>query len=375
MDNFFSRFVLADHRVYWFARHFLFWFSCWVFMGIIYGFLYVSNQQPITFSISFLESALFLPQHMVLSYGIIYSVLPHFIFKGHYWKGLGAVLLLILLASAMSPMISIFVITPIRNSLGLPSRHTIAFYSLLAGLRGSMTVAGFAVAIKLIKHWYFKTLENAQLEKEKLKAELQVLRGQLHPHFIFNTLNSIYSQSLKRSDEVPNSILKLSELLRYMFTECNQNVVPLENEIQVLNHYAALAKSRFTDRLDLAVNIRGDIEGKGIAPLLLLPFLENSFKYGTNEMLEDAWISLDLVVKDDVLKFKLINGKASSLDTQIVSSGIGLQNVQKRLDMLYQGSHRLRITEDEEMFIVQLTLKLDYIKLLEPDEKVAMSVS
>jgi sensor histidine kinase YesM len=375
MDNFFSRFVLADQRVYWFARHFLFWFSCWVFMGIIYGFLYVSNQQPITFSISFLESALFLPQHMVLSYGIIYYVLPHFIFQGHYWKGFGTVLLLILFASAMSPMISVFVIAPIRDSLSLPSRHTVAFYSLLAGLRGSMTVAGFAVALKLVKHWYFKTLENDQLEKEKLKAELQVLRGQLHPHFIFNTLNSIYSQSLKKSEEVPNSILKLSELLRYMFTECNENVVPLENEIQVLNHYSALAKSRFADRLDLAVNIRGDIQGKGIAPLLLLPFFENSFKYGTNEMLEDAWISLDLVVKDDVLKFKLMNGKARSRDSQIVSSGIGLQNVKKRLEMLYPESHTLRITEDEEIFIVQLSLKLENLKLLKSDEKIAMSVS
>ena len=343
-------------------------------MGIIYGLIYVANKLPLQFSISFLETALFMPQHMILSYGIIYWVLPQYIFKGHYWKGFGAVLALLIFAASLSPIISLYVITPIHQALNQPVTHSVAYYSLLAGLRGSTTVAGFAVAIKLVKHWHFKTVENEKLEKEKLKAELQILRGQLHPHFIFNTLNSIYSQSLKRSEEVPNSILKLSDLLRYMFTECNENVVPLTKEIQILNHYAALAKTRFSDRLDLLINVEGDFEGKAIAPLLLLPFLENSFKYSANEMLEDAWISLDLAVKDDVLKFKLINGKPPAYDSRVVSSGTGLQNVKKRLEMLYPQSHNLRITEDDEMFIVQLTLTLDKIKLPETNEKIAVSV-
>lgn len=375
MDDFFSRFVLSDEPAYRIGRHTLFWLACWIFMGFIYGFVYLNTEYQPLFLMSFAESLIFLPQHMLLSYGIIYFMLPRYILKNRYWPGIGGTLLLILVAALMSPVIQKFLIIPVKEAFELPIlvKRVNLFHSFMGGLRGSMTVAGFAVAIKLVKHWYFKKVENEILEKEKLKAELQLLKGQLEPHFIFNTLNSIYSLSIKGSDQTSDAILKLSNLMRYTLTECNGLTIPLAKEVQIINNYIELGKTRMRERLDLTVNISGDFHHKKIAPLLLLPFLENSFKYGAHEMLANAWISLDLMVKGDVLKFKLINGRTAESEARTVSSQIGLQNVKKRLALMYPSSHELRITEDAETYIVQLTLQLDKIKIPESDEQVKLS--
>src|SRR5688500_15248304 len=227
----------------------------------------------------------------------------------------------------------------------------------MAGLRGSMTVAGFAVAIKLVKMWYFKNVENERLEKEKLKAELEVLKGQLNPHFMFNTLNSIYALALKKSDYTPEAILMLSQLMRYILTDCTAFTIELHKEIQALKDYIALEKNRFGNRIDIVLNIQTELKNKMIAPLLLLPFIENSFKHGTSEMIEQVWISLDLQVKGDTLKFKLINGKMEERSQVHNSPQVGLLNVRRRLELLYPRAHTLILTEDKDTFVVSLTLE------------------
>ena len=184
------------------------------------------------------------------------------------------------------------------------------------------------------------------------------MRGKLHPNFIFNTLNSIFSLALKNSQQTPGAILKLSELMRYMFTDCSNNSISLAREVAMLKNYIDLARSRYNERIDINMSIEGDYTNNTIAPLLFLPFVENSFKYGANEMLEHAWIALDLAVYDNVLKFKIMNGKPSGIET--ISSGVGLRNVKKRLQLLYPEAHELRITEDDDSFIVVLTIHLDH---------------
>jgi LytS/YehU family sensor histidine kinase len=265
-------------------------------MGFIYGFHYATQTNMPSLALSYLEALLYLPQHVFLSYGIIYFILPNYIFKGKYWSGIAGVLILILVVAFLSPVIVEFIINPIRiavESPVVPSKNI--FYSLMAGLRGSMTVAGFAVAIKLVKLWYLKKIDNERLEKAKLRAELETLKGQLHPHFMFNTLNSIYSLALKKSDYTPDAILKLSQLMRYILTECSNHTIDLQKEVRVLHHYLELEKTRFGERLDISINILGDILNNRIPPLLLMPLLENSFKHGANQMTEHAWISMDLV--------------------------------------------------------------------------------
>ena len=364
MDVFFTKLALSDDRAYRVGRHFLFWFVCWVFMGFIYGFMYVASNQKELIALSFFEAILYLPQHMLLSYGLMYFILPKYVTKEKYWKAIGATLILIFIVAFMSPMILRFVINPIRESLSihLRSQHGI-FFSLMAGLRGSMTVAGFAVAIKLIKLWYQKKTDNERLEKENLRAELEILKGQLHPHFMFNTLNSIYSLALKKSDHTAEAIIKLSNLMRFILAECNSSTIELEKEIEVLSNYIELEKARFGKRLEISINVSGDVQQTEVPPLLLVPFLENSFKHGANEMTDLAWISLDLHVDLPLLTFKLVNGKPAENPKAKDSFLVGLVNVQRRLQLLYPNGHELRITEDPDTFVVVLVIQLDKLRL------------
>jgi LytS/YehU family sensor histidine kinase len=361
MDNFFARLALSQDRSYWIGRHAIFWFICWMFMGFIYGFYYSGGSNTTNFSTSYVESLIYLPQHMILSYGIIYYILPSQVFRGRYWQAIMGVFLLIVVVAIMSPLISKFVIIPLRQASMAHLKNAPLHFSFMAGLRGSMTIAGFAVAIKLVKVWYNKKVDNDRLEKANLSAELEILKGQLNPHFMFNTLNSIYALALKKAANTPDAILKLSQLMRYMLTECTAPTIALRKEILVITDYIALEKTRFENRIDLDIQVHGDLENKKIAPLLLLPFIENSFKHGANEMIDQAWISLDLQVSDDTLKFKLINGKASTKNIA-ESNHFGLTNVKRRLALLYPEAHRLKLTEDDDTFIAYLELELNKIK-------------
>lgn len=366
MDTFFSKLALSNDRPYRIGRHFLFWFVCWAFMGFIYGFMFIATNQRDYVALSYFEAILYLPQHMLLSYGIMYFILPKYITNEKYWAALGATLILIFVVAFMSPLILKFVINPIRETLSITTRseHGI-FFSLMAGLRGSMTVAGFAVAIKLVKLWYQKKADNERLEKENLRAELEILRGQLNPHFMFNTLNSIYSLALKKSDHTSEAILRLSNLMRFILTDCNNPTIELQKEIEVISNYIELEKSRFGKRLEISVNVSGNVQSTEVPPLLLIPFLENSFKHGANEMTDIAWISLDLHVALPILTFKLINGKPAENPNAKESFLVGLVNVQRRLQLLYPNGHELRITEDPDTFVVVLIIQLDKLRLPE----------
>ena len=363
MDDFFSRLVLSDDSRHRWSRHLLFWTACWIFQGIIYGFIYDRGDQIQFFQISFAESFIFLPLHIFLSYGIIYFVLPRFFFRGKYWLGMLSVIALILITASLSPVFHFYGIIPFRQWMNFPFHTKNVFFSFLGGLRGSMTVAGFAVAIKLLKYWYLKKSENEWLEKEKLRAELELLKGRLHPHFMFNTLNSIYSLALADSSRTAEAIMKLSNLMRYMMTESGNSVISLDEEIGVVKTYIDLEKSRFAERLDITMRIEGEMKNKMIAPLILLPFIENSFKHGTSQMQDQAWMSLDIRVQENKLNLKLINGKPDQVNHQHLPSGIGLQNVKKRLTMLYPDGYDLRITEDDAAFVVSLILQLNKIQL------------
>ncbi|MNE31998.1 Sensor histidine kinase YehU [compost metagenome] len=225
------------------------------------------------------------------------------------------------------------------------------------------TLFGLAAMIKFGKHWYQKQKERELLIKEKLKAELQLLKAQIHPHFLFNTLNNIYSFILTSNPNASGLIVKLSSLLRYILTECNQSRVPLVRELKMIENYMELEKIRYGERLDMQVIITGNPENKAIAPLLLLPFIENSFKHGTSNVLQNPWIELKLVITDQNLSMELVNGQSAASQAYDKNNGIGLANVQKRLNLLYGDQHTLKIDAEKEVFKIQLTVKLEQIAI------------
>jgi LytS/YehU family sensor histidine kinase len=190
----------------------------------------------------------------------------------------------------------------------------------------------------IIRQFFIKTRESKQLKFEKIQAELNFLKAQLQPHFLFNTLNNIYSLTFNNNQQAGKSILQLSGLLRYMIYESESDLVDLQKEIRHLQDYIELEKMRFASRMELSFNISGNVSGRKIVPILLMPFLENAFKHASNKINEKIWITIDLIVKDNNLNFTVENSVFPEGKTQMpgVPSGIGLSNVKRRLSLSYE---------------------------------------
>ena len=193
-----------------------------------------------------------------------------------------------------------------------------------------------------------------RVQQEKATAELQLLKAQVHPHFLFNTLNNIYSFSLDNSPKTPELILKLSSLLSYMLYDCKTDEVRLEKEIGIMKNYLDLEKERYGNKIEISWNVSGDIKDKFIAPLLLLPFLENAFKHGASEQIEKPWLGVDISVKNDTILYKIVNSKNENVEES--KNGIGINNVKKRLELLYQGKYELKINDEGSFYVVSLML-------------------
>lgn len=198
---------------------------------------------------------------------------------------------------------------------------------------------------------------------EKMKAETDFLKTQINPHFLFNTLNNIYSLTLSHSDDAAVITLQLKELIVYMLEECKKDTVSLAGEIAFLKNYINLEQLRNKqEQVDIRLEVKGDPEGKEIAPLLLVNFIENAFKHGVKAGISHAFVHINLLIMEDSLSLDMINSKPpAGLDQSRAvkeHSGIGIRNVMRRLAILYPGRHKLRLSESEKDYSVYLTIEL-----------------
>ena len=243
-------------------------------------------------------------------------------------------------------------------NLHLPANNDILWASISAGLLGSIKVTLIAVAITLLRRWWLKQKEKEQLEREKINAELQLLKAQIHPAFLFSTLNNIITHAKMDPPRAPGMLIKLSDLLSYMLYECDAPKVKLEKELTMLREYISLEKIRQGEKLEMTFQVKGNVNGHMISPLLLLPFIDNSFSYSEKQGIEKAWVNLNITIDDDWLHMKLINGIPGGMSIQAETEH-SLFNVQKRLRLLYPERHELKINTDHELLIVNLNLKLE----------------
>ena len=215
-------FIYSDERKYRIRRHLVFWIFWWLFQAFLYSFLAVARDQPYfkQLLISLMESFVFMINHIFLSYSLMYFVIPRLLLKQRYWLTAGVTILLFLATALISTVIGLFIIPELRSCIFHIDSATYRsvsgdfFLSLLAGLRGGITIGGIAAAIKLMKYWYVKEQRNLQLQKENVESQLQLLKAQVHPHFLFNTLNNIYSFTQNSSPAAAKMVTGLSDLLR-----------------------------------------------------------------------------------------------------------------------------------------------------------------
>jgi hypothetical protein len=301
------------------------------------------------------QGLFWIPVRMLYCYPLIYWVLPQYLLKGRYVTFTIIILLWAVGGYFLNYLFRAFIFIPLLENLmrwediNKDPWNPNSFLVLT-------TTAGIVCMIFLFKHWLIKQQEWLQAEKEKVTAELQLLKAQVHPHFLFNTLNNIYSFALGQSPKTPEMILRLSSLLSYMLYDCRADEVLLEKEIEVMKDYIELEKARYGDKIDISMNIEGGIKDKYIAPLLLLPFLENAFKHGTSEQLEKPWLSVDVAVKQYTLHCKIANSKNNHVP--LSAPGIGIENVRKRLQFIYPGKHELKTSDEGDFFVVSLRIEL-----------------
>jgi two-component system LytT family sensor kinase len=212
-----------------------------------------------------------------------------------------------------------------------------------------------STVLKFMTDWFLNEKIKSNLENEKLISELAFLKSQINPHFLFNSLNNIYSLAYQKSDKTPEAILKLSEIMRYMLYESNENKVALSDEIRYLENYIELQKLRFKNAAYIKFEINGDIQNQTITPLVLISFVENAFKHGVATDKENP-IRIVLNVASDKLFFQVINKKNNQNKDD--TGGIGLQNVKRRLDLLYRAQYRFHIEDNQDLYNCELYLNL-----------------
>ncbi len=213
----------------------------------------------------------------------------------------------------------------------------------------------YAVLIRFMIDWFDSQKLKDELINQRQSSELALLRSQVNPHFLFNTLNNIYSLVYKKSEEAPAAIMKLSRIMRYMLYDSNSDQVPLEKEVDYLKSFIELQELRINQPEYVDFRIEGDIENRTIAPMLLIPFVENAFKHGGKN--HSPGITIFLSAGTTQFHFEVTNYKKKNVLTKGDEiGGIGLQNIMRRLELLYKGKHELKIEDGHEIFRISLDL-------------------
>jgi len=230
-------------------------------------------------------------------------------------------------------------------------------HSGFIGMVIGFLVIAVSTSIKVTQSWYTNEEQRKEMQNEKLSAELLFLKSQINPHFFFNTLNSIYYLAQTKSDLSPVAILKLSEIMRYIIYEAIREKVPLKKELDYIQNYIDLQLLRLNENMKVEYHVNVTNENLLIGPMLLIPFVENAFKHGI-DFAQNSTITIVASTEENLLTFSITNPKMQQNRVNLVSSGVGLQNVKKRLELLYPNKYSLNIKEGSH-FTVELIINLE----------------
>ncbi|WP_324024021.1 histidine kinase [Maribacter sp. BPC-D8] len=337
-------------------HHILFWSVYFGFNTFRWTFIHDD------FLLSLRTNLIGFPIHMFLAYLNAYYLMPKFIYTKKYVQYTIYILLALLVMLLFKYNLTYYLVStdvmPEANEI----IDTLTIGYAVQTMIGEVYVISFFTAIKLTVDWLRESSKLHDLEKRQLKTELRFLRSQVSPHFFFNTLNNIYSLTLEKSDQAPEVILKLSELMRYLLYATKKQRQDLTSEINCIRNYIDLERIRFDDSLKIDMNISGDLVNCKIPPMLLIPLIENCFKHGASKNIGEMKIKIDIKVEDGFMDFKVSNS-IPNVNKEYVypvkRGGIGLSNVKKRLELGYgKNDYDLQIFEEDKMFNVFLKLKV-----------------
>lgn len=331
-------------------RHTLFWVALFVLFSMVEVLVY---GQPFFYTLSNNLVRLFFLGLAV--YYNVYRLIPKYLADKRFLKYVGLLLL------------TVFVVTPLEvfviyiKSGNYPEIQVQVLENLNFQFIPNIFVLSTSTVVKITIDWYTNIREKQELVTETMQSELRFLKSQINPHFLFNTLNSLYALTLKKSDLAPDIVLKLSEMMRYMLYECNEKWVPLSKEVNYIANYLELERIRQGNRVDIKYEVKGLLGNQKIAPLMFIPFIENCFKHGLGSQISKGFVNIYLDVQGNEIDLQIENSKTEALPKQLHprSGGIGLVNVRRRLELLYPNRYKLQVDDSPTTYTVKLKMQLE----------------
>lgn len=332
--------------------HLLFW--CLYFSFFFYQISFGrGNRVDTNYTRAFIDALFQAVSLAGISYFNYFVLLPRFL---KHQNGLRYFIEIVAIICLVVPF-QLYVKHSIYESVMNPGRYDFFFRAgfIIQHTLNVVLVMGFVAMLRFANEWFDLQARRQEIENEKLATELRFLKEQINPHFLFNTLNNLYYLAHSQSPKTPDIIAKLSQMMRYMIYESNQEKVPVEKEIEYIKNYIELEKMRLEDDFIVQFEISGDYQRVRIAPFIFITFLENAFKHGVTSG-ENGKISLNLSFEGNQCFYEVTNAIINSTETE--QKGIGLLNVQRRLNLIYPEKHTLSVEEKESIFTARLTIEL-----------------
>ncbi len=353
IENIFNK--ILENRV---LTHVLYWTASVLLWAIVGTFGNPNKLEPLV------NKLCYLPAQLIATYLLIYYQIPKLAFKKKYAAFIGSFFLSAYVTAVIARFFKIYVYETILNSDELKN-PIIDILTDLPPLLYQYVLwvylfPFFTVLIKLIKDHFDQKRKMESLKKDKVSAELGFLKAQLHPHFLFNTLNNLYTLTLYKSDEAPGIVMKLAKILDYTLHQDKNEGIAIDKEVELIENYIDLELLRYGDRLDFVFNKSVDNKSVKIAPLVLLSIVENAFKHGASGDHGRPKIHIDLKVENDQLLFEVFNTKPKvvQMDKTNFKKGIGMNNVKRQLVLIYPKQHQYKVEETEDTYKALLTIDL-----------------
>ena len=291
---------------------------------------------------------------IIVSYLNYFLLLPRFLVRKNVW--------LYLIEFSIPFAAIMFVRLHLERYLLQHYDHSYLYHTrfIVQVIASNLFIVIFVSMLRFAVDWFEFESRKKAVENEKLTAELNFLKAQINPHFLFNTLNNLYYLAYTQSPNTTEVVAKLSQMMRYMIYDSNHALVPLSKEIDYMKSYISLERLRLNDQIPIKFDIDGNPDEALIAPLIFITFLENAFKHGVNNNYPGAWVNISIKLENKACTYTVENSKPGGLKPDHGDkSGIGLQNVQRRLDLSYPGRYHLKVKEREDRYLVQLNITLN----------------
>ncbi len=334
------------------ARRRYFYAAYWVMVTLIFLYDRTYLIQKAGLPNFFICAVVRVSLLIALAWANIHWLIPRYLLQRRYGGYFVWVILLVLGYLVLQSLYDYFLFGYVLG----PNRYAKLSTSLIYNFTHTSLYLLLTIALKFSMDWYEQKKQLQEIQVEKLQAEVNYLRSQVNPHFLFNALNNLYALTLKKSDEAPEVVLKLAELMEYMLYESEDAFVPLEKEINYLKNYLELEKIRQGNNADIRLTVDGNMDKCWVPPFLILPLVENAFKHGVNRALHNAYLFISVSIADD-LEIRIGNNK-SNIQRTANSGGIGLLNLKKRLELLYPGKHVLETIDGPDKYAVYLKINL-----------------